>query len=358
MVKKIFTMLIALACTMGSKAQDNMEYGRNITDFASKPKVGAYFVGKYTYSDQDGMHGGDGFYQRYLRIYADGTILKDFKYRVQVQANNSSYFVNDMYLEWNKHKEMSVRVGQFKRAFTFENPYNPWEVGTGDYSQLVKQLAGMGDYCGEGSSNGGRDKGVQVQGDLFPSTKDGHRFFHYQLAMYDGQGINMKDANGGKDFIGTLQVQPIKDLYIGVFGWKGDYADATKGITVDRNRYAFGAKYEHDGWSARAEYAHSQGHSMKAYNGDGTFSDKGKQDAWYATVGVPCNDWLKVYAKYDVFRSQADWESAKTVCSLVPNIQIHKNLMLQVQYNYVNDRSHAAKDHHYNEVWSELYVRF
>lgn len=357
MANKILASLFALAFAMPSMAQEEMEYGRNVTDYVSKPKVGAYFVGKYTYTDEDGKMGGDGFTQRYFRAYVDGTILKDFKYRVQFQANNASAHMKDVFLEWNKYKEASVKVGQFKRAFTFENPYNPWDVGTGDYSQLTKQLAGMGDYCGEGSASGGRDQGIQLQGDLFPSKKDGHRFVHYQLAMYNGQGVNTKDLNGGKDFIGTIQVQPIKDLYIGAFGWKGDYVDEAKGVTVDRNRYAFGVKYEHNSWTARAEYAHSQGHSVKAYK-DGAFTDKGKQDAWYATVGVPCNDWLKVYAKYDVFRSQADWESAKTVCTIAPNFQIHKNLMLQVQYNYVNDRSHTAKDHHYNEVWSELYVRF
>ena len=42
--------------------------------------------------------------------------------------------------------------------------------------------------------------------------------------------------------------------------------------------------------------------------------------------------------------------------SVVPNAQIHKNLMLQVQYNYVHDRTVADRD--YNELWAELYVRF
>jgi hypothetical protein len=46
----------------------------------------------------------------------------------------------------------------------------------------------------------------------------------------------------------------------------------------------------------------------------------------------------------------------KTIYSIIPNIQIHKNLLLQVQYNYVHDRDLQRKD--YNEVWTELFVRF
>ncbi len=329
------------------------ELGRTLTDYASAPKFGGYFVGKYSYTDQDTKHGGDGFTQRLVRLYVDGTILKDFKYRIQVQTNNDKFHMKDFFIEWAKHKEFSVKVGQFKRAFTFENPYNPWDVGTGDNALSVKKLAGMGDRNGEVSNNGGRDQGLQIQGDLLPSKSDGHRFLHYQLAVYNGQGINAADANGKKDFIGTIQVQPIKDLYIGAFGWTGDYVG--NGVTVDRNRYAFGLKYEHDSWTVRGEYIHSQGHKISEANGDGTFSGTGKADGWYATVGVPFTKWCKVYVKYDTYRDQGNWASAKTIYSIAPNFQIHKNLMLQLQYNHAHDRMLA--DHDYNELWAETYVR-
>lgn len=332
-----------------------LPYGRTLTDYVSPPKIGAYFIGKYGYSDQKGRHGGDAFSQRLIRAYIDGTILHDFKYRVQVQVNNASFHMKDYYLEWAHWKELMVKVGQFKRAFLFENPYNPWDVGFGDYSQVTKKLAGMGDYNGEPAATGGRDQGIQLQGDLFPDKRDGHRYLHYQLQMMNGQGINTSDVNHKRDFIGTIQVQPIKDLYIGLFGWTGNYT--SNGVTVDRNRWAASVKYEHNGWSARAEYAHSQGHKIAEYNAaTDTFSGTGRADGWYATIGVPCTDWLKVYAKCDVYRDQATWESSRTMCSLIPNVQLHKNLMFQVQYNFVYDRTFV--DRKYSEVWTEMYVRF
>lgn len=330
-----------------SASEAKPQLGRKLTDFASAPKFGGYFIGKYAYSDQDGAKGGAGFTQRLTRLYVDGTILTDFKYRLQAQVNNSSFHMKDYFLEWSHWKELAVKVGQYKRAFLFENPYNPWDVGAGDYSQISNQLAGISDKDGN-VGNGGRDQGLQVQGDLFPAKNDGHRFIHYQLQVMNGQGINTGDKNGRKDFIGSLQVQPVKDLFIGIFGWTGDYVLAD-GTEVDRNRWAASVKYEHNDWTARFEYAHAQG-ILANYAGEG------KADGWYATVGVPCTPWLKVYGKYDAYRADKTWGSTKTIYSIIPNFQIHKNLMFQVQYNHVHDRKLVHKD--YNELWGELYVRF
>lgn len=346
------------------KGSDAPKLGYKLSDYASAPKFGGYFIGSYTYSDQPsgnsrtGENFNKGFSQRLVRLYVDGTILKDFKYRIQMQTNNDKFHMKDFFVEWGRYKEVMVKVGQFKRAFTFENPYNPWDVGTGDYSQLTKKLAGMGDYCGEAAATGGRDQGLQVQGDLFPVGKDGHRLVHYQLAVYNGQGINCSDADGKKDLIGTLQFQPVKDLFVGVFGWTGNYVQ--NGITVDRNRYAFGVKYEHNNWSVRAEWAHSQGHKISDYVvSDGQVTEvkgTGKADAWYATVGVPVTDWLKVYLKYDAYRDQATWASCKSIYSIAPNFRLHKNLMFQLQYNYNHDRT--VTNRNYNELWAQTYVRF
>ena len=338
---KRFLLIAATAffALFPANAQE-LQYGRKVTDFTTGPKFGGFFVGKYTYTDQDGKNNGDGFSQRLARIYVDGTILTDFKYRVQVQFNNDKFHMKDYFVEWAHWKEFSVKVGQYKRAFLFENPYNPWEVGFGDYSQITKMFSGMGDYCGEPGSNGGRDQGLQFQGDLFP-VADGYRLLHYQVQLMNGQGINTADKNAGKDIIGTLQIQPIQDLYIGAFGWKGDYVNDS--VTVGRDRWAVAAKYEHNSWSARVEYARSSGKNIS------------EADGWYAAVGVPVNDWFKVYAKYDVYRSKASEESMKTIYSIAPNFQIHKNLMLQLQYNYVDDKLRSTN---WNELWAEIYVRF
>ena len=338
MKKLLFAVLSCL--TVLPVMSQEVQYGRKITDYTTGPKVGGYVIAKYALTDQDGQNKNSGLSQRLFRVYLDGTILNDFKYRVQIQANNASFHMKDYFVEWAHWKEFSVKVGQYKRAFLFENPHNPWDVGFGDYSQIIKKFSGMGDYCGEASSNGGRDQGIQIQGDLFQMS-DSYRLIHYQFQIMNGQGINSADANARKDILGTLQVQPIKDLYIGAFGWKGDYVKDT--LTIGRDRWAVAAKYEHNSWSARAEYAHSNGRNSH------------EADGWYAAVGAPVNDWFKVYAKYDVYRNNASKESMKTIYSIAPNFQIHKNLMLQLQYNYVDNKPTSS---HWNELWAEFYVRF
>ncbi len=357
MKKTMFIAAALLFCGARATAQvaenEKPQYGYDLADYVSAPKFGAYVIGSYKYSDQEGAHDGAGFNARLIRAYIDGSILKDFKYRVQIELNGSPH-MKDYYIEWTKHTEFRVKIGQFKRAFTFENPYNPWDVGVGDYSQGVKKFAGFGDRCGE-SSTGGRDQGIQVQGDLFPISADKHRLIHYQVALYNGNGINKADNNARKDIIGTLQVQPIKDLYVGVFGWKGNWNNGT--VTVDRNRYAVGAKYEHDNWSARAEYIHSSGHKASEYDSaTKTWSGTGKADAFYATLGVPFTRWFKVYLKYDQYRDQATEDTKHVIYSIAPNFRLHKNLNFQLQYNLHNDKTSA--DQKYSDLWLETYVRF
>lgn len=320
------------------KALDNdKEYGRTVSKFASAPKFGGYVIGTYKYNS--GAETNE-FNCRLVRLYVDGTILNDFKYRLQLQMNGSKPHVKDFFIDWVHWKEFGVKIGQYKRCFTFENPYNPWNVGVGDYSQLVKKFAGMGDIVGEDSGNGGRDQGIQVHGDLFPISSDKHRLVHYELGLYNGQGINTGDKNNHKDFIGTIQFQPIKDLYIGGFYWNGSYINAN-GVSLERNRFCVGAKYETTEWSARMEYAR----------------DNCKEDALYATVGIPCTPWLKTYIKYDHYRkngSEGDMLS-KDIYSVCPNFQLHKNLMFQLQYNYNDNR---LTDNKYSDLWLETYVRF
>ena len=49
--------------TPADAKDDKPHYGRTVTGFASAPKFGGYYIGRYSYSDQAGSHGGAGFNQ-------------------------------------------------------------------------------------------------------------------------------------------------------------------------------------------------------------------------------------------------------------------------------------------------------
>ena len=348
-MKKLVIVLASLLIGASAFAQDDWqeqpEYGYKQTGYQSDLKFGGYIIGGYKFSDKAGANGGPGFNARLIRLYMDGTIYNDFKYRLQLQVNGGAPHVKDFYLEWAKWTEFSVKIGQFKRAFTFENPMNPWDVGVGDYSFLVSKFAGFGDRLGE-ANMGGRDIGLQIQGDFLPIGDDQHRFIHYQLGVYNGQGINMADANKEKDLIGTIQFQPFKGLYLGGFLWRGSWhtTNAT-GDPVDlaRRRVALGAKFDMDNWTVRTEYAQALASEV---------SQSGAASAFYFTAGIPLEDWLKFYVKYDYFADTASHH----MYSGCANFRLHKNLDFQLEYRRHQDNHIASPG--YDEIWFMTYVRF
>lgn len=337
-------------------SDERLHYGRNVTKYISAPKFGGYFIGRYSYSSKNGADE-NGFDARMVRCYVSGTILRDFKYRIQLELKSPA--MRDFTLEWVRWKAFQIKLGQFKRSFTYENPMNPWDVGLGNYNQISQRMTALSldDPSGEPAQNG-RDLGLQFSGDLFPVTADGHRLLRYQAGVYNGNGQNKKDNNKQKDLIGSIQVQPIQDLYIGLFGWTGTYTGSND-VRVRRNRWAFSGIYEHNDWSFRAEYAHHSGHNVNDFDtATGTWKDGSptSADGWYVLAGVPFTDWLKVYVTYDTYRKDASWQSMKSIYGICPNFQLHRNLKFQVQYNYVNDRT--STDHNYHELWVQTYVRY
>ena len=376
-MKKIFAILTLSLLALGAYAQEaqkatSADYGYKQTGFMSTPKLGAYIIGSYKYSDLAGANGGPGFGARLIRAYVDGSIFGDFKYRLQVQLASGTPHVKDYFIEWAKYKEFSVKVGQFKRAFTFENPMNPWDVGVGDFSFLVKKFAGFGDRLDE-DNMGGRDQGIQFQGDLIPmGDGDSYRLIHYQIGMWNGQGINQVDANKDKDIIATLQVQPIKGLYLGVFGWKGSWVKAattTYTVAPDgtvtgnkkpaeelaRRRLSAGFKFDRDNWTVRAEYA------AAVFGEKQQILDAGRpnyvgSDAVYVTVGVPLYDWLKVYVKWDEYRAGATAATSHDMYSCAANFRLHKNLMFQLEYR--RNENQLLPTPGYNEIWFQTYIRW
>lgn len=327
-----------------------------MADYVTVPKFGGYIVGTYKYNSQEGKNGGDGFGLRYLRLYLDGTVLKDFKYRVQMNVSGEPGSKNgarviDAFISWQKWAPLGIKLGEYKRCFTFENPMNPWDIASGDYTQLTKHFTGMGGDLYQGAANsGGRDLGVQIYGDAFKVGKTQHYLLHYQAGIYNGQGINTSDKDKEKDYIATVQLQPLKGLYVGVFGWSGSFFDGAQSNYF--KRWAAGVSYE-GLFSARAEYARN----IYAVGAD-THGLGQKSDAWYIRMGIPTWRWLRVNLGYDAYRKDmSTWTSLNSIYSLGLQARPHKNLQFQLQWNYChNNASGVDKDYH--QLWTQAYIRF
>lgn len=363
-----------LAFTLGVSAQTKDK------KLFTTPKFSGYFMGQYSSSWQEGSES-NSFALRIARVSVGGRILDDFEYKIQGQINgNTSTLGNsprlvDAFVEWQKYKYFKVKVGQYKRPFTFENPMNPIDQGFNGYGQVINKLSGFSDRTGEHASNG-RDIGIQVQGDFLPN-ENGRNLLHYQIGVFNGQGINTKDVDNKKDIIGGMWVMPIKGMRIGAFGWSGTHArsgsyvdqDGKEGngvVSLRQYRYALSGEYKTDELQLRAEYIHSTGYGFKTtYQNSDNAKDanvnwgKGnKADGFYALAIVPVvKHKLRAKARYNLYRDKAEWGSAKTQYEIGLNYLFHKNLEIQSEYIFTNDRS-SAVDKNFSGVDVEVCVRF
>lgn len=385
-MKKIASLALAAIALTSASAQENTPKLSVLSDI----KFSGYVMSQYQYSDQDSKES-NSFNIRMVRMALEGRLMKDFYWKVQLQANGntsdlgSSPRMVDAFAEWQKYEAFKIKAGQFKRPFTFENPMHPITQGFMGYSQNISKLAGFSDRTGEHASNG-RDIGVQIQGDLIKNAA-GRNLLHYQVGVFNGQGTNQKDVDQRKDVIGGIWVAPIKGLRIGAFGWTGssarkgtwDVTDANHNVvknedgsvkthsgvrSLSKNRYAFSAEYAANDWTVRSEYIHSQGYGFTKTLTSGKETDcnvnyaAGDQaDGFYALMIAPVIS-KKLYAKarYDLYRPRAEWGTSRTQYEIGANYWIGKSIMIGAEYARINDRNLAKPD--YNMIDVEFDVKF
>lgn len=355
-MKNLLTVaLMVLALTVNAQEKTTKWYDHF--------KLSGYGMLQYQYEDKENSEHNE-FNLRLARFILDGK-TGDFDFRAQIQGSNAkgpgepTVQLIDLFAEWVRLKEFRVKVGQFKRAYTFENPTNPITQGWYAYAMAINNLSGFGDRTGEKSS-AGRDVGLQVQGDVLPLN--GRPLLHYQVGVYNGEGINFKDKDERKDIIGGLWVMPIKGVRIGAFGWTGSRGGMTdpktnKTISVSKNRYALSVEYDKDEFTFRAEYLHSQG--WGADKGGSTtidYSKGDKADGWYAFGIVPViKSKLHAKARYNVYRVQKDWATSKTMYEVGLNYYFTKNFQVNAEYARVNERTNHDN---YNFVDVQFDFRF
>ena len=387
----IMALMVMAVTTAGAQEKKTIE----LPAWLNNVKLSGYGMTQYQYSGQKGKES-NSFNIRMGRIALEGRIANDFYWKTQIQFNGntsdlgSSPRMVDLFAEWQKYSYFKVKIGQFKNPFTFENPMHPIDQGFMGYSQNVSKLAGFSDRAGEHASNG-RDIGLQLQGD-FLKNANGRNLLHYQIGVFNGQGINTKDVDNQKNVIGGVWAMPVAGMRIGAFGWTGSYArkgnwtetvadptssvtpGATKEIThtnevrsLNQNRYAFSFEYKANDWTVRSEYIHSTGMAFaKSITNHGDEASKdcslnqkigNKAQGVYGLVIAPIVS-KKLYAKarYDMYQPNGKTDMMRTQYEVGLNYHINKNFTILSEYAFVNDRTIA--DHNYSMADVEVCFRF
>lgn len=253
----------------------------------------------------------------------------------------------EAYTEYHFFPELSVRIGEFKTPYTYENPLSPTVVELINcYSQAVNYLAGINGSDLLYGSNSGRDLGLMIYGNLF---KD---LVNYKLAVMNGQGINKKDGNNQKDIVGTLNINPLQWLTLtGSFIKGKGCAVATSSVNPDieigsnytRNRWAAGVVMKWKPIDLRSEYLAGK---------DGLV----KSNGYYATANLHVlpKQKLDLIASYDYLNQNKATDNKQT--NYVAGMQwwFYPKCRLQVQYT----RCAPYQSEKYNLVQAQVQVRF
>lgn len=280
------------------------------------------------------------FYLKRARVTLAGDIFRNkADYRLQVEFAGSPRIV-DLFVRYRPFNELGIQLGQFKIPLSMENSeWSPLRLEFIEYSLVVQSLVRVsGRDVSLGRSMTGRDLGVQLYGGF--ADRGGYNLITYHLALFNGNGINLADDNKGKDFVGRIMVNPLKELTLAGYYQYGEgvYPQFGSSGYVRLDRYGGGVAYDGRDFFVRSEYI--------AGSTGGIFS----QGA-YLAAGYKMPDKFAASARFDYFdrvRGDADgWEYNYTLgLSYTP----WRYLRLQLDYTLQHFRRPAAADTLFNGV--------
>ena len=320
------TLAVALAvysstAAMGQQQQaaDDIDWLKDMTE---RVQLHGYAQGGFNYTHQGGEDKVT-FELKRILFWANAQITDRWSF---LFMHDFSSVVQEFYTDYRltNNKALTVRLGQFKNALSYENPLSPTAMEAIDvYSEGVTYLTG----CGSDPLLGvqyGRDLGLS----LFGETNNGK--LRYEIDIMNGQGINKKDGNKEKDFIGRLEYRPVKGLNLVATGQIGRghavntslyNPDIQEGDNYKRNRWTVGFDYKSQALNVHGEYLEGK---------DGDVTSRGA----YVTGNVPLGKGVDLVGSYDFFNfnTTLGMDQHKAIAGL--QYWFYKKCRVQLQYVY------------------------
>jgi phosphate-selective porin OprO/OprP len=148
------------------------------------------------------------FFVRQARFETEGTILKDWGYKVQLDfpsgainqsnlgaASASSGTLRDAFVEWKRMKELQIRFGQFFEPLSQEDTSSTRFIDFAERSVINRLLPG-------------REIGIQVAGSLMDSELSYAVMLCNGNALLNDQGRAVIDLNDQKEVAALLRYSP------------------------------------------------------------------------------------------------------------------------------------------------------
>lgn len=152
----------------------------------------------------------DRVYLRRARVNVGGTLLEDFDFRIETElagtlANSSGLraALTDGYVHWTRYPQATVRIGQFKTGYGFEQLESDARLFVPERSLANDRLTL------------GRQLGVQLMGDLLDKRVS------YMAGAFNGNGAN-SSGNDDERFLTLARVAavPFEGWSIGINGYR------------------------------------------------------------------------------------------------------------------------------------------
>lgn len=323
-LRNLILMLLALAVCVSAEAQTK---GEKVRQFADEHlRLSGYIQGGFRWDEN--VDPETTFYLHRARLSLTGDAANDkIDYRLQVDMAGSPK-ICDLYFRYKPLNALNLELGQFKIPFSFENENcGPTTVEFIEYSYITTYLA-RNNARYDGIAATGRDIGFQIYGGFI--ERDGYSIINYNLGVFNGNGINLKDHNSSKDFIARLVIKPFKG-----FAVTGSYMYAETNFAGIKHmkspRWAVGALYDSRHWVARSEYAEAD------FGGNLT-------RAFYALGGYHFEKPWSVFARYEFINDELrvlDEQRIQLGAAYKPikYLRLQSNLSYTMPYMATNGKS-------------------
>jgi predicted porin len=238
---------------------------------------------------------------------------------------------------------LSAQMGQFKTPFSIEGPMSPTEVELIDcYSQATNYLTAVGLQDPLMGSTTGRDLGLMFYGTLGKVD--------YELAVMNGQGINVRDGNSAKDLVANLKWRVLDGWMVSASGVKG--SGHAVGQSIANPDIQLGDNYTRDRWAVGTVLTRIPKFYLRSeYMGgkDGNVESEG----FYVSASYKVTPKFDLVASYDYFDKNTSVGMAQT--NYVAGVQywFYPRCRLQAQYTYKDLQSGNG-----NMFQAQVQVRF
>jgi hypothetical protein len=260
---------------------------------AQKVRFSGYTQARY--ETVEGGHPDNAFDVRRARFKFDAQPTERTRARIQVDAAGAAFRLRDGYIDYLIGHDWFVRAGQAKVPIGYELLESPTKLIALERHPLLDEL-----FPSQ------RDRGVWLWRE--PSG----RGTRVGLALYNGNGPDRPDNNGGKNVAAQVDV-PLGDARAGVSGTVGTFrdegktGDAADDLTADRNLVALHYVLPPSPWGIQAEWftGENAGHGTAGWYVQGAYRlDRCpgmpflRYDWYNPTLGVPGDDFTRFSVGY------------------------------------------------------------